>query len=69
MYTNIDTSHALEVIEKWLRNNVHQLPANFSLKVVMEAMRLVMTNNVLEFGDLFFLQLLGAAMGTSSAYM
>ena len=32
-------------------------------------MALVMQNNVFEWGDLYFLQLLGTAMGTSAACM
>jgi len=32
-------------------------------------MKVIMRNNMFEWGDLFFLQLLGMAMGTSSAIM
>ena len=71
MYTNIDSEHALEVIGKWL-DKLHRdglLPQNFPLAAVKEAMALVMQNNVFEWGDLYFLQLLGTAMGTSAACM
>ena len=71
MYTNIDTEHALKVIGEWLdklrRDGL--LPADFPLEAVKEAMALVMQNNVFEWGDLYFLQLLGTAMGTSAACM
>ena len=71
MYTNIDTAHALEVIGTWLNNlnSEGQLPSGFPLAAVKEAMTLVMQNNIFEYGDLYFLQLLGTAMGTSAACM
>ena len=71
MYTNIDTDHAIKVISEWLDSLHHnkQLPANFPLEAVKEAMMLVMKNNIFEWGDLHFLQLLGTAMGTSAACM
>ena len=69
MYTNIDTMYAHQVIDKWLKNNVCLLFPNFLLKAVVEAMHLAMTHIVFELRGLFFLQLLGIAMGTSSAYM
>lgn len=71
MYTNIDTDHAILVIGLWLDslqiNN--QLPPNFPLGAIKEAMELVMRNNIFEWGDMYFLQLLGTAMGTSAACM
>ena len=71
MYTNINTDHALLVITEWLDDMEEQglLPAAFPTKAVIEAMELVMRNNVFVFGDLYFLQLIGTAMGTSSACM
>ena len=69
MYTNIDTNHAIDVIGKWLDSIANELPANFPLKAVKAAMVLVMKNNIFEWGDLYFLQLLGTAMGTSAACM
>ena len=71
MYTNIDTAHALEMIGAWLDNLLNEglLPSGFPLAAVKEAMALVMQNNIFEYGDLYFLQLLGTAMGTSAACM
>ncbi|KAL7523170.1 hypothetical protein ACHAXR_000053, partial [Thalassiosira sp. AJA248-18] len=71
MYTNIDTDHALEVISEWLfeMRAADKLPPGFPLEAVIEAMELVMKNNIFSWGDLYFLQLLGTAMGTSSACM
>ncbi|KAL7545861.1 hypothetical protein ACHAWF_009214 [Thalassiosira exigua] len=46
-----------------------ELPSAFPLDAVKEAMSLIMKNSLFEFGDLYFLHLLGTAMGTSAAYM
>ena len=69
MYTNIDTPHAIEVISKWLDNLSPNLHQQFPLGAVKEAMKIVMTGNIFQFGDAYFLQLLGTAMGTSAACM
>jgi len=69
MYTNIDTDHAIEVIGVWLDSLKSELPRDYPLEAVKEAMELVMRNNLFEWGDMFFLQLLGTAMGTSAACM
>ena len=69
MYNNIDTEHAITVISWWLKDmdEKEQLPANFLLEAVIHAMKIIMRNNIFEWGDLFFLQLIGTAMGTSAA--
>ena len=71
MYTNIDTPHAISVIGRWLDalSKEGNLPADFPTEAVKSAMTLVMENNIFEWGDLHFLQLLGTAMGTSCACM
>ena len=69
MYTNIDTTHAIEVISQWLDSLHDKLPPNFPLNAIKEAMVLVMENNIFKWGDLYFLQLLGTAMGTTAASM
>jgi len=69
MYTNIDTDHALKVISEWLESIIGQLPLDFPQSAIIDAMVIVMRNNLFEWGDKHFLQLLGTAMGTSSAFM
>mmetsp|Transcript_18789 Transcript_18789/g.39384 ORF Transcript_18789/g.39384 Transcript_18789/m.39384 type:complete len:179 (+) Transcript_18789:2350-2886(+) len=69
MYTNINTDHAIEVINDWLDSLGAQLPEKFPTNAVKEAMSLVMKNNIFEFGDLHFLQLTGTEMGTSAVCM
>jgi len=65
MYTNIDTDHALHVVGNWLDSLEDQLPPDFPLEAVKDAMAIVMRNIIFEWGDKNFLQLFGTAMGTS----
>ena len=44
MYTNIHTNHAIAVISEWLDSL--DLPADYSLGAVKDAMTLVMRNNI-----------------------
>jgi hypothetical protein len=71
MYTNIDTEHAILVINQWLNDLSQkvQLPPGFPLIPLKKVLEIVMRNNVFEFGDTRYLQLMGTAMGTSSACM
>jgi len=71
MYTNIDTEHAIAVISHWLDglSSKSQLPEGFPLQPLIQALEIVMRNNVFEFGDTRYLQLMGTAMGTSAACM
>ncbi len=75
MYTNIDTDHALQVISNWLDElaSSGKLASNglssFPIAAIKEALSLVMKNNIFEFGDMYFKQLTGTAMGTSAACM
>jgi hypothetical protein len=67
MYTNIDTKHTLLVIGAWL--NSFDLPDSFALEAVKEEMSFIMQNNIFEWEDLYFLQLLGTAMRISRTCM
>lgn len=69
MYNNIDTNHACEVIGSWLDELAPQIGADFPVDAIKTAMNVIMRNNIFEWGDLYFLQLLGTAMGTSAAVM
>jgi hypothetical protein len=66
MYTNIDTRVTLRSIGQYL----HQHSASFPkvpLPALMEALELIMKNNIFSFGDTFWHQLSGTAMGTPPA--
>ena len=67
MYTNIDTTHGLQVIEAWLALHAHELPVGFPTPMVLKALKLVMFNNVFQFDDTYWLQKTGTAMGTNLA--
>ena len=53
MYTNIETKHGLEVIKAWLSEFSDELPDNFPVMTMNEALKLVLQNNIFEFGDSF----------------
>ena len=42
-------------------------PRDFPIKAVVEAAKLVMWNNFFQFGDKYYKQLCGTAMGTNAA--
>ena len=67
MYTNIDTNHGLETLKKWFQLHAHELPRGYPTEMVLQAVELVMRNNIFQFDDTFWLQLTGTAMGTSLA--
>ena len=69
MYTNIDTKHSLQVLQRWFELHAHQLPHRFPVQMILKAINLIMCNNVFQFDDTYWLQLIGTAMGTSCACM
>jgi hypothetical protein len=66
MYTSIPTAPALREIARYLRRNRALFP-DVPVKALVDALTLVMKNNVVQFGDTHWLQLSGAAMGTPPA--
>ena len=71
MYTNIDTDHALEILRSFLEELEAEgkLPLDFDIDMILEAAALVMRWNIFEFGDCYFKQLIGTAMGTAAAVL
>ena len=63
MYTNIPTPPALCLIEKFLFNNQHRWK-HYNPAALIAALKLVMRNNIFRFGDCWFKQKTGTAMGT-----
>ena len=61
MYTNIKTGAALHRIGQFALENREHLAV--SPAVLMDALRLLRINNVFQFGDKFWLQKVGTAMG------
>ena len=64
MYTNIPTGKALKTIRNYLNIN-H--PNDLPVEAVMEALSIIMENNVFSFGDCYFRQRNGTAMGAPPA--
>lgn len=64
MYTNIPTDRALLFIGRYLRRE--QFP-DIPVEALMEALQLVMKNNIFTFGDTTWKQRTGTAMGTPPA--
>jgi hypothetical protein len=68
MYTNIDTNHALHVIKGFVQR--HQSYASLHERIaVMEGLELIMRNNIFQFGETYWHQLNGTAMGVSPPSM
>ena len=67
MYTNIDTPHGIRTLKAWLELHKADLPSGFPTGMVLAATELVMTYNVFQFDDTFWLQISGTAMGTPTA--
>ena len=65
-YTSINTQQALREIGNYLRKN-ESVFKDIPVQAVMAGLRLVMTYNVFTFGDTYWLQLSGTAMGTPPA--
>jgi hypothetical protein len=69
MYTNIDTEHALAVIETFLVSSPIPEMEQVNVKALVKALKIIMNHNVFRFGDTYWAQLTGTAMGTPPACM
>jgi hypothetical protein len=67
MYSNINTDHGIKCIVEFLDLYKVLLPENFPKKMVVAALQEIMKNNIFQFGDTFWRQTSGTAMGTSTA--
>jgi hypothetical protein len=65
-YTTILTDKALRKIAKYLRDNTSRFP-KVPINVTIEALEIIMCNNVFTFGETTWIQNDGAAMGTPPA--
>jgi hypothetical protein len=71
MYTNIDTIHALTVIKTFLTRTKPDIcqSHNICVDTLLDALNLLMTSTTFKFGDTFWLQETGTAMGSPAAPM
>ena len=67
MYTYINTDHAIATIDTWITNNHAHLDHEIPQTLVVTLLEIIMRNNVFVFGDLYYRQKSGTAMGTSVA--
>ena len=67
MYTNIDTSHALQVFAIFFRTHDLCRPIRGRVDMILEALDLLMRNNLFQFGDTYWSQIDGTAMGAPPA--
>ena len=66
MYTNIKTTEALWEIGQYLHRNDRKF-RGVPIDALMSALTLIMRNNMFQFGDTYWLQISGTAMGTPPA--
>jgi hypothetical protein len=67
MYTNIDTKHAIDSIMAFLYANPDMCRiAKVEPKSILLALRILMIHNVFTFGDTYWVQQTGTAMGTAA---
>ena len=67
--TNINTEHAIEILEKWFKLHEHKLPAGFTVKLTIIGIRRLIEKKIFTFGSRFFVQTNGTAIGTNIACM
>ena len=69
MYSNIDLNHRIAIMQLWLESLEPEESHSIPTKTIMDALELVMRNNIMTLWDTCFLQLISTAMGTSIAVM
>jgi len=67
MYTNIDTATGIKAIKDILHQYNNQIDALFPREFFLSCLEIVMENNIFTFGDSFWIQTQGTAMGTPAA--
>jgi hypothetical protein len=67
IYSNIDTNHGIDVLTQWLHNYRDDLPKCMPVDFVIEALAKIMRSTIFQFGDIYWKQTHGCAMGTSTA--
>ena len=69
MYTNIDIDHSIEIVRRWFTEFSEDIPSDISTNLIISALEIVMNNNIFTFGDTFWRQKTGTAMGTPCVCM
>jgi hypothetical protein len=64
MYTNINTEDGLQAFHHIFTHYDKKIPDTFPKELLITVLELIMNNTVLYFGDTYWHQLHGIAMGT-----
>eukprot|EP00957_Ditylum_brightwellii_P211392 15366124-Ditylum_brightwellii.AAC.1 len=67
MYSNIDVDHCITAMEEWPQDHKDEFSNDFPTELIIKSPILVMKSNVFSFGDTWWVQLIGVAMGTPCA--
>jgi len=67
MYTNINSTSGIQASRTLFTIYSHLIPPTFPTNLFLTTLKLVMENNIFMFGDTFWLQNSGMAMGTPAA--
>jgi hypothetical protein len=67
MYTNIDTTTGIDALSKLLWTHKESTDPSFPTEFFLTTMEIIMNNNIFMFGDTYWIQLKGTAMGTPAA--
>jgi len=67
MYTNINTETGLQAFRNIFQLYNHLIPNEFPTDMFLKVLKIIMENNIFKFGDTFWLQTQGTAMGTPAA--
>jgi len=69
MYTYIDTTTGIQAMQDLFELFHEHIPTNFPRDFFLTTLEINMKNNIFSFGDTFWLQLQGTAMGTPEALL
>ncbi|KAL7545881.1 hypothetical protein ACHAWF_009235 [Thalassiosira exigua] len=68
MYTNIDTEECIARLEDYLMDPITQSTfSHYSAEALVKAIKIIMRNNRMKFGDVIVRQLIGIVMGMAPA--
>lgn len=62
MYSNIDSTHGIEVTHQFFDKFKNQLPPDCQTKFILLTLEIIMKENIFQFGDTYWLQSIGCAM-------
>ena len=67
MYTNIDPEAGLHTLELYIEEFGDELKEYFPKELILRLLKLIMTTSIFKFGNTYWRQLVGTAMGTPCA--